>query len=173
IGLSGHTIPPDRIRDPQKLREPHNFDRDEARTPMPWTNEAKAGFTTGEPWLPLDPDHGSRNVAAQSDDPASQFTLVRHLLALRRAEPALQTGAYRELPGSEAVLAYERIGQHATIGILLNLTDTAAEIALPDGYADAEVLLAARAGDAPARLSSGRLILPAHQGLIVNKGTRP
>ena len=59
--------------------------------------------------MPLAPDFGAVNVAAQADDPRSMLSLYRALLALRRAEPALSVGSYAPVEGAEEdVLAYER-----------------------------------------------------------------
>src|SRR5690606_34626954 len=70
LGIGEVDIPPDRIRDPQDLRQPGlGLGRDGARTPMPWNATAHAGFSTTEPWLPLNQDWPVRNVARQEEDP--------------------------------------------------------------------------------------------------------
>ncbi len=56
------------------------------------TPRPKAGFTTGEPWLPIASDHDVRNVEREKDDPHSILSLYRELIALRRREPALSIG---------------------------------------------------------------------------------
>jgi len=122
-------IPPDRIRDPQHFRQPTlDIGRDRSRTPMPWDASPHGGFSTAEPWLPLNPDWPTRNVAAQESDPASMLTLTRTLLALRRAEPALSVGEMELVEAPEGVLAYQRCQGDRRLRILLNLT--AADITL-------------------------------------------
>ncbi|MBN2971827.1 DUF3459 domain-containing protein [Roseomonas aeriglobus] len=124
IGIGHVPIPPDRIRDPQHFRQPQlDIGRDRSRTPMPWSAAAFAGFSTTEPWLPLNPDWPTRNVAAQSDDPTSMLSLYRRLLALRRATPALTTGAMVLIDVPAGVLAYRRSADGEDRTILLNLTD--------------------------------------------------
>lgn len=124
IGIGHVPIPPDRIRDPQHFRQPQlDIGRDRSRTPMPWSAAAFAGFSTSEPWLPLNPDWPTRNVAAQSDDPTSMLSLYRRLLALRRATPALTTGAMVLIDVPAGVLAYRRSADGEDRTILLNLTD--------------------------------------------------
>nr|WP_038282908.1 alpha-amylase family glycosyl hydrolase [Pacificimonas flava] len=117
-------IPPERIRDPQHHRQPHlDIGRDRSRTPMPWDgSQPHAGFSSTEPWLPLNPDWPTRNVAAQEQDPASMLALTRALLAMRRAEPALAVGGMRLLDAPDGVLAYEREHGERRLTILLNLT---------------------------------------------------
>ncbi|VXC78524.1 alpha-amylase family glycosyl hydrolase [Sphingomonas sp. AX6] len=129
IGIGKIEIPAHRIRDPQHFRQPTlNIGRDRSRTPMPWDASANAGFGTTEPWLPLNPDWPTRNVAAQNDDPDSILTLYRALLALRRSEPALSVGAMTLLDAPDGVLAYERVSDGRRLSILLNLTSNAATI---------------------------------------------
>jgi len=116
-------IPPERIRDPQHFRQPTlNIGRDRSRTPMPWEDTPYAGFSTAEPWLPLNPDWRTRNVAAQESDPASMLALTRALLALRQAEPALAVGAMELIDAPRGVLAYERREGDRRLLVLLNLT---------------------------------------------------
>ena len=93
LGIGLVAISPDRIRDPQDLRQPGlGLGRDGARTPMPWDKRAFAGFSTMNPWLPLNADWRERNVANQQDDPDSMLSLYRRLLALRREHLALSLG---------------------------------------------------------------------------------
>jgi len=68
------------------------WNRDQARGPMPWNSAPGAGFTTGQPWLPLPIDVAQRNVAMESEDEDSVLNTYRRLLRLRRATPALQRG---------------------------------------------------------------------------------
>jgi hypothetical protein len=63
LGLSDVAIPPAQVQDPRELREPGlGLGRDPVRTPMPWDGSRNAGFTTGRPWLPLNPDWPARNA---------------------------------------------------------------------------------------------------------------
>ena len=82
--------------------------RDPERVPMPWEPGPGAGFTTGEPWLPLHPDADRLAASVQGADPGSPLSLYRELLALRRATPALQVGGYRSVDAAPDVFAYER-----------------------------------------------------------------
>jgi alpha-glucosidase len=125
IGLARVHIPPDRVQDPWEKNEPGlGFGRDPQRTPMQWDGSPGAGFSTGEPWLPLSPDHDTANVAALSGDPTSILTLYRRLLELRRRMPALAIGDYSSLPATDGVLAYRRHHDGQTLIVLLNLTAT-------------------------------------------------
>lgn len=125
LGIGKVDIPPDRIRDPQDLRQPGiGIGRDRSRTPMPWTDGANAGFSSAEPWLPLNPDWRTRNVAAQEGDPSSMLALYRHLLAVRRRSNALSIGDFALVDAEEGVLAYERRHGDECVRVALNLTAT-------------------------------------------------
>ncbi len=123
IGIGEVVIPPDRIRDPQDLRQPGiGIGRDRSRTPMAWDASPHAGFSEGEPWLPLHADWSTRNVAAQAADPGSMLTLYRRLLGLRRANPALTRGVLTLIDAPDGVLAYVREHEGRRVSVLLNLT---------------------------------------------------
>ena len=132
LGLENGVIPLDRVRDPRELREPGlGLGRDPVRTPMPWDDSPQAGFTQGEPWLPLGAGWEHQNVAAERDDPASILSLHRQLLALRRATPALATGYIKLLEVEGDVLAYEREQDGERFVVALNLSHAPAMVDLP------------------------------------------
>lgn len=144
LAIGDVAIAPERVRDPWAKTEPDaSFNRDRARTPMQWSAEANAGFSDGEPWLPLTDDWTRRNVAAQADDPGSMLTLYRALLALRANEPELTVGAWRRLPAEAPLLAYVR---GDTVAVVLNLEGAPAALTLPAKFAEGTLLLSARTG---------------------------
>ncbi|HMI20604.1 MAG TPA: alpha-amylase family glycosyl hydrolase [Sphingomonas sp.] len=134
LGLADVAIPPDKVQDPRELREPGlGFGRDPVRTPMPWDMSPQAGFTAGDPWLPLNPDWRTRNVATEAADPGSILSLYRDLLRLRRAHPALAIGTLRLLQADGDVLAYERIQDEERIVVALNLGGREQPVTCPQG----------------------------------------
>jgi len=150
IGLADVAIPADMVQDPRELREPGlGFGRDPVRTPMPWDGSAQAGFTSGTPWLPLNSDWRTRNVAVQAAEPGSMLAFHRDLLRLRRAHPALSIGAVRLLEAEGDVLAYERIAGPDRIVVGLNLGQQPQRIDLPAG----ELLLATTGAYEASRLA--------------------
>jgi alpha-glucosidase len=104
--------------------------RDRFRTPMPWTAEPGAGFTSGgvRPWLPF--GDLARNVAAQREDPTSTLHLVRDLIALRRERADLRDGEYETLPAPDGAWAWRR---GAGTAVALNLSDAPVTIDLAGG----------------------------------------
>lgn len=169
LGIGDVHIPPGRIRDPWARNEPEaSFNRDEARTPMQWSAEDFSGFSQVEPWLPLTKDYRTRNVDRQQGDGGSVLSLYRSLLSLRAQIPDLRQGAYRPIDAGPSLLAYRRGEQ---IAVVLNLSDEAASLELPDTFHRGEVLLRASSGETggsvPTRLSGNEgLIIRAASGAI-------
>ena len=97
------------------------WNRDQARSPMPWGEGPNGGFSAARPWLRMAPDIKSRTVAIQDRDPSSVLAAYRKLVWLRRRHPALQVGAYRRLTsGSRDLFAFERTTADETIIVAVN-----------------------------------------------------
>lgn len=96
--------------------------RDNARTPMQWSDAPGAGFTTGRPWLAPNPNHVHINVAVQQADPDSVLNYYRRLIALRKAERGLVEGAYHPLMASHRqIYAYCRGEGAGRLVVIVNL----------------------------------------------------
>jgi alpha-glucosidase len=130
IGMTDVAIPRERIVDVDG--------RDPERAPMQWDATPNAGFTTGEPWLPMAADALRNNVAVQRDDPSSLFSFYRRLIRLRRGSPALRAGSYRSLRAPRGVFAYVREAGGERMMVALNFLDRTTRVTLP---ADAEIVL--------------------------------
>jgi alpha-glucosidase len=132
IGMTDGNVPPEKVRDPvARLLDSGKFGRDPERTPMQWTGGAGAGFTTGEPWLPIGEEAGRVNVEAQRGDAGSMLAFYRRLLALRRAEPALQVGGYVPAGQRGNLFAFLRELGETCFLIAVNLGSTRARLAIP------------------------------------------
>lgn len=97
--------------------------RDNSRTPLPWTADATgAGFTTGQPWMPLAKNHRAYNAAAQVSDPGSIFNAYAALLALRKRVKSLVYGDLTPLAEPGTVIAYRRgtWEGHPAVCVVLN-----------------------------------------------------
>jgi glycosidase len=91
------------------------------RTPMQWTGEPQAGFTTGTPWHPVNGDFAVKNVAAQDADPGSLLNWYRRLIAARNASPALRRGTHHALEGAPSpVLAFVRAFEQERLLVVAN-----------------------------------------------------
>ena len=131
LGLHDVAVPRDEIQDPPARAASPDFpwwNRDQCRSPMPWTGGPGAGFTTGRPWMRLAPDTATRNVEAQLRDPDSILALYRRLLRARRASPALHGGDLTLLPMSTpGVLGYVRRAGESLALVLVNFREASVE----------------------------------------------
>ena len=119
--------------------------RDNARTPMQWDGSEHAGFTTGEPWIAVNPNHTEINAAAAIEDPDSVFHHYRRLIELRHAEPAVAHGDFTMLLEDDPRLyAYTRRLGDTELLVVVNVSGqpaSAAELPDADAWADAELVL--------------------------------
>ena len=118
--------------------------RDNARTPMHWDDSEHAGFTTGEPWLPVNPNKDTINAAAAVADPDSVFHHFRKLIALRHANPVVVDGRFELLlPEDEQVWAFTRTSGDEALLVVANCSSSPVSVTpsdVPD-VAEAELLL--------------------------------
>jgi alpha-glucosidase len=156
IGMSDVPVPPERVVDVHG--------RDPERTPMQWDATPNAGFTAGDPWLPVAADASRVNVAAQRGDPHSIFSFYRRLTRVRRASPALRMGRYRTLPSARGVYAFERQADGERVIVALNFASSERSVTLPS--AGSELLLST--DDSRSTLPGGtRLDLAPDEGVIL------
>lgn len=95
--------------------------RDNSRTPFQWDSTANAGFTTGTPWIEVNPDYTSVNAAAQENDPQSVLNYFRRAVQLRKDNLVLVYGKYTLLDKDNPdVYAYTREGYGKKMLIILN-----------------------------------------------------
>lgn len=105
--------------------------RDNVRTPMQWNAQPEAGFTTGTPWLGVNPNYADINVAESLKDPNSIYHFYKEMIALRRDNEALIYGSYElVLPLHKQVYAYKRQGESETYLIVVNVFNDSAEVDL-------------------------------------------
>ena len=145
--------------------------RDNARTPMQWDAGPQAGFTTGEPWIPVNANYRTINAAEAVEDEDSVFHHYRRLIALRHTEPVVAHGDFTMLlPDDERVYAFTRRLGDDELLVLGNFSGEEAPVALDDpggelvlgNYSDAGepgVLRPWEAGSS-ARRACGRGLMP-------------
>jgi alpha-glucosidase len=134
IGMRDGWVPRNRILDPPGKRYwPFYRGRDPVRTPLPWSDGPGAGFTSGNPWLPINRDFGTVNVARESDDPESILSFYRRLIWLRRGSKALNSGSFRTLiRNPRSGLAYLRQGPGEIVLVALNFRRRPVQLVLDD-----------------------------------------
>ncbi len=108
---------------------------------MQWDASPNAGFSTGEPWLPIAGDYAETNVETQRKDLRSQLALFKRLTELRRKLRSLATGSYRSLDASnESVFAYLREHEEDRVLVVLNFGLTPEEVNLSAAGTQGELL---------------------------------
>jgi alpha-glucosidase len=171
IGMHDVDIPPHRVKDPYGRRVPGRG-RDPERTPMQWSPEPHAGFSSAEPWLPVAPDYPDVNVAVQREDQGSMLNLYRRLLKLRRRTPTLSLGTYASLDGVPGdCFAYLRQFETQRRLITLNLANHDQTLQLPD-LGTGRVVLSTHL-DREELVDMGSLRLRAHEGCLIELPTHP
>ncbi|RZK32016.1 MAG: alpha-glucosidase, partial [Hymenobacter sp.] len=103
--------------------------RDNGRTPFQWNASANAGFTTGKPWLAVNPNYTTINEAIEDKDPQSILNYFRKMTALRNSTPALVYGKYTLLDANNpSIYAYTRELNGKKLLVLLNFKNETAAV---------------------------------------------
>ncbi len=127
LGLPQGNVPFERLQDPEAIANwPLTLGRDGARTPMPWDGaQPNAGFSPGDPWLPIDPRHVACSVDAQERRADSALQFIRELIRVRRKSAALKTGDMEFIDDTNGALAYYRSAGDDVALCVFNLTSAA------------------------------------------------
>ena len=131
--------------------------RDNARTPMQWDDSPQAGFTTGTPWMQVNPNYTEINAAAQTGDPDSVFSFYKELIRLRHEMEVIVYGSYDLLlPEDENLYVYTRTYGDEKLLIVCNFSEKEQSFAVPEEFAGAEKLI----GNYEGLEDGGRIIRP-------------
>ena len=115
--------------------------RDNARTPVQWDDSENAGFTTGKPWIPVNPNYKEINAKAAMADPDSVFHYYKKLIALRHTLPIIPYGVFEPLLlDSESIYAYRRHLDGQVLTVACNFTDKEVSCDLFEGQKGEEII---------------------------------
>ncbi len=135
----------ERGADPQEmLKIIHAKGRDNARTPIQWDTGEQAGFTTGTPWIKVNPNYKEINISAALADPDSIFHYYKKLIQLRKENPVMIYGSYDLiLDSDEEIYAFTRTGEGERLVVILNFSRNSPLFHLPEtiSYSSAELLI--------------------------------
>ena len=128
-----HELVEEKKQDPQAVMKLiYAKSRDNARTPMQWDNQPQAGFTSGTPWLKVNPNYRSINAAQSLADPQSIFYYYQNLIRLRKKVPAMVYGKYALiLPEHEQIYAFTRTLENERLLVILNFSQGTPVFELP------------------------------------------
>lgn len=135
LGLTEADIPRELLRDPFGIAFwPMFRGRDGCRTPMPWdAHQKNAGFSAGDPWLPVPKEHWTRAVAQQDFNPDSMLNNYRRFIAWRQLQPALRLGDIEFLDAPNDILVLIRRHPAQTILAAFNFSAEQSSLPLPVG----------------------------------------
>ncbi len=157
LGLPQADVPREALLDPEAIANwPHTLGRDGARTPFPWTGEDGCGFSTGAPWLPIDPRHKAMSVAAQQSDPHSVLNFAKRLIAIRASSPALTAGTTHFAADDGPLLHFWRRADSESVACVFNLSAASVKRPCID---DADVLISVGTDPASDALPPGAAFL--------------
>lgn len=144
--------------------------RDNARTPIQWDDSEGAGFTTGTPWIPINPNYKTINAKEQTLREDSVFHYYKKLIQLRKQLPVIVYGIYELLlPDSEDLYVYTRTLDAQKLLVICNFTDQELSYSVPDEFAlpDRKVLISNYEADA---LPQKELTLKPYQSTVLSLG---
>ena len=124
--------------------------RDNGRTPMQWTAGENAGFTTGKPWIPVNPNCQEINAEAALADPESVFHHYQKLIQLRKEYDVFRNGSF-ELwnRGNDKVFAYTRDTEQEHLLVVCNFTGETMDYEVPERFWGSEILINNYTQEAP------------------------
>ena len=115
------------------LKKLHLLSRDNGRTPMQWDTSKNAGFSSSKPWLPVNENHTTVNVASQQEDPNSVLNHFKKMVALRKNNLVLVYGQYQILQEEHpTIYAYSRTLEDQQMKVFLNFSESVSQINLHD-----------------------------------------
>lgn len=144
--------------------------RDNARTPIQWDDSEGAGFTTGTPWIPINPNYKIINAKEQTSREDSVFHYYKKLIQLRKQLPVIVYGIYELLlPDSEDLYVYTRTLDAQKLLVICNFTDKELSYSIPDEFAvpNRKVLISNYETDA---LPQKELTLKPYQSTVLSLG---
>lgn len=120
----------------------HQKSRDHARTPMQWDDTENAGFTTGTPWIRVNPNYKEINVKEALADPDSVFYYYQKLIQLRKQYDIIVYGIYELLEADHPDLyVYTRTLGEEKLLVVCNFSDHPASFCMPEEFKDAQCLI--------------------------------
>jgi oligo-1,6-glucosidase len=132
---------------------------------MQWSGDSNAGFTRGTPWIRVNPNHRTLNVAAAERDSASVLHYFRRMIRLRKSEPTLVYGRYRLLDRENPeVFAYTRTLDDRTVLVALSFSPGGGRMTVPSGYTTGRTLIS-NLGESPIR--GRQLLLQPYQAVVL------
>ncbi|MDE6844991.1 MAG: alpha-glucosidase [Lachnospiraceae bacterium] len=140
--------------------------RDNARTPVQWDDSAQAGFTTGTPWIAVNPNYKEINAKAQTSDPGSVFHYYKKLIALRKENLIMVYGKYEPLlMDSEELFVYTRTFEQEKLLVVCSFCDHETTFTIPDEFVGTSCLIS----NMDNRYDDAEMILKPYEAFVLKK----
>jgi oligo-1,6-glucosidase len=156
-------------RDPQEVFESLLLlSRDNSRTPIQWNDSEQAGFTTGTPWIKVNPNYKEINVKQALADPNSVFYYYKRLIELRKENPLMIYGDYKDISiANEGLYTYTRSYEEKRWLVILNPCDKENTFSLSNEFNDNDKrLIISNYQDVTGRESIQMVTLRPHEARI-------
>ena len=146
--------------------------RDGCRSPMQWSTDQNAGFSTAQPWLPVHTNHHWRNVDSQSGDQNSLLNYYKKMLQIRKSTPVLQKGMYLPITyDPQKILAFVRQTSNQTALIALNFSKRNVGLVLSSQLLTGEwKLLISNKRDTFPVIRDRKIMLEGNEALVILQG---
>ncbi len=140
--------------------------RDNARTPVQWDDTENGGFTTGTPWIAVNPNYKEINAKAQVEDPNSVFHYYRKLIALRKELPIMVYGKYDLLmPDDPELYVYTRTLDEEKLLVICSFTEKERTFSVPEEFAGASCIIS----NYEVEKTEGEITLKPYEALVLHK----
>ena len=150
------------------MRSIYAKSRDNARTPMQWSSEENAGFTTGRPWIRMNPNYTEINAESERKDPDSVYHFYRKLIHMRKEYPVFVDGKFELLlPDDEQIFAYVRRDDDSQMLVCANFTGEPAECPVSGEWKGAQVLLHNYQGELSWGMDSEKIELKPYEAFLL------
>ena len=150
------------------MRSIYAKSRDNARTPMQWSSEENAGFTTGRPWIRMNPNYTEINAESERKDPDSVYHFYRKLIHMRKEYLVLVDGKFELLlPDDEQIFAYVRRDDDSQMLVCANFTGEPAECPVSGEWKGAQVLLHNYQGELSWGMDSEKIELKPYEAFLL------
>ena len=142
----------------EMMRGIHSKGRDNARTPMQWNDQPQAGFTTGTPWIKVNPNYVDINAKKALTNTNSIFYYYQKLIALRKSYDIIIDGDYQLLlPDDEHLFVYKRCLDKQELLVICNFTDQPQTVCLNEEMENSILLIS---NDEPTAFSKEMTLRP-------------
>lgn len=140
--------------------------RDNARTPVQWDDTENGGFTTGRPWIAVNPNYKEINAKSQVEDPNSVFHYYRKLIALRKELPIMVYGKYDLLmPDDPELYVYTRTLDEEKLLVICSFTEKERTFSVPEEFAGASCIIS----NYEVGKTEGEITLKPYEALVLHK----